>query len=225
MAINYRVINKYFFGSYSQKGEDLAIYKYLKNKTKGFYVDIGASHPERFSNTKYFYNKGWKGINVEPDPIRIELFKRNRKRDINLNFGISNKKGFASFYKFDPQSFSTLSKQEAQTLVKVGYKLQEKIKIKTFRLADILKKYAKKEIDFMTVDTEGLDLLVLKSNDWNKFRPKVVCVETIDFIDALTDTKSTSKRKLNIDRYLLKQGYEEYLSNGLNTLYIEKRIN
>lgn len=223
MAFNYRVINKYFRGSYSQKSEDLAIYKYFNSKAKGFYIDVGASHPERFNNTKFFYDRGWKGINVEPSPTRITLFKNQRKRDTNLNIGIGSKKGKFNFYEFEPASLSTFSEKEANILQKVGYPLKRKIQVPMYRLETIMKKYVKSEIDFMTVDTEGLDMEVLKSNDWKKFRPRVLCVETIDFIDLMSGEKSVSNRRESISNYLKRQGYEEYLNNGLNTIYMDKR--
>ena len=218
-AFNHRVLNKYFRGSFSQKGEDLEVDKYFNHKKRGFYVDVGASHPERFSNTNYLYQKGWRGINIEPHPTRIKLFSSARKRDINLNVGVSNKEGVAIFYEFEAGSLSTFSKKEADTLLKVGYKLMKKSKIKVYKLNTIFKKYVKSEIDFMTIDTEGLDMEVLKSNDWKIFRPKLLCVETVDFIDLLTGSSKVSKRKEVISIYLLSKGYSECLSNGLNTIY------
>ena len=218
-VFNYRVINRYFRGSYSQKGEDLMLDKYFNHKRWGFYIDVGASHPTKLSNTRYFYDRGWHGINIEPSPNRIKLFFKERTRDINLNIGIGSKTGKVFFYGFEFPALSTFSEEEAKTLSKVGYKIRKKMKIQMNRLEHIMKKYVKSDIDFMTIDTEGLDMDVLKSNDWKKFRPKLLCVETIDFIDLLTSPKADSKRKEVIDKYLLSQGYKECYSNGLNTLY------
>lgn len=218
-VFNYLVINRYLRGSYSQKGEDLMINKYLKNKKRGFYIDVGACHPQRVNNTKFFYNRGWHGINIEPNPERIKFFLQKRTKDINLNIGIGSKEGKVLFYEFEFPALSTFSKEEANTLTKVGYKLKKKMKVQMYRLEQIMKKYVKSDIDFMTIDTEGLDMDVLASNNWKKYRPKVLCVETIDFIDLLTKDKGISDRKDNISKYLLGKGYEEYFSNGLNTLY------
>lgn len=220
-VFNYRVINRYLRGSYSQKGEDLMISKYFNGKRKGFYIDIGASHPTKLSNTKFFYDRGWHGINIEPNPQRIKLFIKKRAQDINLNIGIGSKREKVLFYGFEFPALSTFSEEEANTLSRVGYKLKEKMKIQTYRLEQIMQKYVKSDIDFMTIDTEGLDMDVLESNNWKKYRPKVLCVETIDFIDLLTKDKGISERKENISKYLLSQGYREYSSNGLNTLYLD----
>lgn len=220
-VFNFRVINRYFRGSFSQKGEDLMIDKYFNHKKRGFYIDIGASHPKKLSNTKFFYDKGWHGINIEPNPDRIKLFLQERARDINLNIGIGSKEKKNIFYEFETAAFSTFSKKESLMLLKVGYKLKRKMKIQIKKLEDIMKKYAPSNIDFMSVDTEGFEMDVLKSNDWGKYRPKMLCIETIDFISLLKTGEGVSIRKKRIDSYLSSKGYKEYFSNGLNTLYTD----
>lgn len=217
------IINRHFRGSFSQKGEDLTIDRYFNHKRKGFYIDIGACHPKRLSNTKYFYDKGWHGINVEPNPTRIKLFLKARKRDINLNIGIGNVEKIAVFYEFEATGLSTFSKKEMEALLKIGYKLKKQQKIPMWRLEDIMNKHVKSSIDFMTVDAEGMDLEVLKSNNWERYRPKLLCVETIDFVDLLLDTEENSNRKEIISNYLLEKDYREYFSNGLNTMFEDIR--
>lgn len=215
------ILNRYLRGSNSQKGEDLLIDKFFNHKKKGFYIDIGACHPKRLSNTKFFYDKGWYGVNVEPNPDRVKLFLRDRKRDINLNIGIGTVKKIAVFYELEHAGVSTFSKEEAYSLIKLGHKLRRKMKIPMYRLEDIMKKYVKSDIDFMSVDAEAMDLEVLKSNNWQKYRPKLLCVETIDFVDILTSPKENNDRRDNITIYLRGKDYEEIFSNGLNTFYMD----
>lgn len=215
----YRIVNVYFRGSYSQKGEDLIINKYFKKKKRGFYIDIGAYDPKRLNNTNYFYQKGWHGVNIEPNPTRIKLFDKVRKRDINLKIGIGPKRKIMEFYMFEGEGISTFSEKEANSLSKVGYKIKQKIKVPIYRLEQIMKKYAKADIDFISIDTEGMEIEVLKSNNWKKFRPKLLCIETIDFIDLLATGKETANRKKGIDKYLKSIGYREYCHNELNTIY------
>ena len=217
------ILYRRFRGSYSQKGEDLVIYNFFKHERKGFYIDIGAYHPKMNSNTKFFYDKGWYGINIEPNPAKIRLFSKTRKRDINLNVGVGVVTRKMVFYKFEADGLSTFSKKEADSLLKIGYKLRKKIKIQMYRLEDIMRKYVKSDIDFMSVDTEGLDLDVLRSNNWEQYRPKLLCIETLDFIDLLTSIKENSHEKDMITDYLFKKGYKEYFNNGLNTLYIDSK--
>lgn len=222
-SFGYLIIDRHFRGSSSQKGEDLIIDKYFNHKRTGFYIDIGAYHPEINNNTNFFYKKGWSGINIEPNPARIRLFKKTRTKDININVGIGSLEKKAIFYEFEAAGLSTFSKQEADAMVAVGHRIKSKIKIQMYRLKDVIKKYAKKEIDFISIDTEGLDLEVLRSNNWKKYRPKLLCIETIDFADLLINTKITSNGKKSIDEYLSEKGYEEYASNGLNTIYIDSK--
>lgn len=223
-VFNYLVINRYLRGSFSQKGEDLIIDKYFNHKRKGFYVDIGAFHPRRLNNTKFFYDKGWRGINVEPNPTRISSFKDERERDINLNIGIGIRSQISNFFEFEDSGLSTFSKKEAASLTKLGYKLKRIIKVKMKRLDIVFAKDGKRRIDFMTVDTEGLDMEVLKSNNWKRFRPKILVVETIDFIDILTNDKINVERKQKITKYLNSLGYREYYSNELNTVFEDTRL-
>ena len=196
-----------FRGSYSQLGEDLVIDQLLNYKDKGVYVDIGAHHPTRLSNTKRFYNRGWRGINVDPNPFLIKKFKEERKEDINLILGVGKKNGFLFFYEFFPSTLSTLSAKEAKKYINEGFKLvsQKKVPVKT--LSFILEKYCKnKVINFLSVDTEGMDLEVLQSNNWKKYKPQVICVEN----------HGNNKNILN---FLKEHGYQLKYNNGLNSIF------
>lgn len=219
-AINDTYIKKYVLGSFSQKGEDLIIERIIGDIKKGFYIDIGAHNPNVFNNTKRFYLKGWNGINIEPNPRLIKEFFKQRHRDINLRIGIGKTSGNATFFEFIADGLSTFSRTEAEKNIKLGYPLRQTLKIPVYPLVDIIEKYGKSEIDFISVDTEGLDFEVLQSNDWKKFRPKAVCVETGDFSAMITGKKRFNKKHL-IDSFLIKNGYTEYYDNGLNTIYVD----
>jgi FkbM family methyltransferase len=209
----YEILRK----SYSQNGEDLIIDKILKGKKTGFYIDVGANNPDRFSNTKRFYQKGWTGINIEPNYSNYSKFLKKRPRDINLNVGIGNYKGNLKFYTFFPNALSTFSIEEVKKYKKQGFKLIQEQKIEVKRLKEILKKYAPKEIDFISIDTEGFDFEVLKSNNWDMFRPKIICIESIrDFKYALN-----KGNKINI--FLKNKDYKKVYENNLNSIWIDKR--
>jgi len=201
--------------SFAQKGEDFVIDKLLGNKKKGFYVDVGAYDPCRFSNTKRFYSKGWRGINIEPNQEGYKRFLKNRSRDINLNLGVGKKSGFMVFYKMFPPTLSSFSLKEIKQYQKKGYKLVKKLRIPVSTLFSILSKYAKnKKIDFISIDTEGFDLAVLEGNDWNKFRPRIVCIETSRRISENSDNKLS---------FLKEIGYKIATDNGLNTIFIDTK--
>lgn len=188
-------------------------------------MDVGAYDPTRFSNTKRFYKRGWRGINIEPDYNNYTKFVRQRQRDINLNIGISNKDMNITFYQFNPDTVSTFSKTDATKYQKYGFILKEKVLVQTKKLSSILTRYAKgKQIDFMTIDTEGFELLALISNDWTRFRPKVICVETGDhsFTNKSEFVEKGVRRK-KVKTYMTKIGYREVFRNNLNAIFIFKR--
>jgi FkbM family methyltransferase len=202
--------------SYSQEGEDMVVQSFYDNKKKykGYYIDIGAHHPYRFSNTLYFYKKGWKGINVEPTPSVIKLFKIFRSRDINLNIGISSKKEKLKFYCFNEPALNGFSKElsEERNSTSERYKIIKELEIETYPLAEVLDKYlpAGQQIDFLTIDVEGLDMQVLLSNNWEKYKPLHILVEDpLDF-----ENLSNSE----IYTFLGKQGYQ-LVAKTLRTLF------
>jgi len=165
--------------SYAQYHEDLILQSIFNQLKGGFYVDVGANHPSILSNTKKFYDQGWSGINIEPNPLLMASFEKERPRDINLNIGVGSECGEMDFYRMSADTLSTFSKQSALD-AKGIYKeeIVDVIRVKVRSLVDIFEKYcSSKIIDFMSVDVEGYDLAVLRSNDWKIFRPKVLVVE------------------------------------------------
>lgn len=169
--------------SYSQEGEDRILESLLEELPKdyrGFYVDIGAHHPWRFSNTFLFYQKGWKGINVDATPGSMQPFHRYRRKDVNLEFGIGPKAGQITFYCFNDPALNTFDEGIAASRDgKHNYRLLHKSPVDVLTLEMLLDKYlpAGQNIDFLSIDVEGLDLMVLESNNWMKYKPLYVLVE------------------------------------------------
>jgi len=202
--------------SYSQFGEDLEIEKAVGKKENGFYVDVGANDPNQISNTKRFYKKGWTGINIEPNFENYQKFVNERPQDINLNIGIGPQDGEAKFYIFDPNELSTFSQEEAQKYQKLGYKLESEKDVRIIPLWKVLEEHAQgKEVDFLSVDAEGYDLEVLKSNNWERFRPKVLCVEIAEH--------GSGKKQAGVEEFLTKIEYTLVKFNGLNGVYRDSR--
>lgn len=178
----------FFLRSYSQRNEDTIMYKLLWMPTKLFYVDIGCNHPKRFSNTKKFYDLWRSWINIDPDPTNICLFLKERKRDINLNIGITKNSGEMTFYNFIPSNISTFSEERYEFNKKEWFKFSWKTTIKTMSLANFMEHYCKnKKIDFLSIDTEWLDYEILSSNDWTLYRPTLICVETVEHAKEKSD--------------------------------------
>ncbi len=173
----------YAFKSYSQEGEDMILRRIFENQKTGFYVDVGAHHPKRFSNTHYFYDQGWRGINIDALPGSMRLFQEIRHRDINLEMAVSDKKETLTFYVFNEPALSGFSEILAKKRASKGnYHIIDQHQVTTEPLRDILNAYLPKGqcIDFLSVDAEGFDLRVLKSNDWEKYRPRAVLVEALE---------------------------------------------
>ncbi|MBV8254379.1 MAG: FkbM family methyltransferase [Chitinophaga sp.] len=181
---------KYSEFSFAQEGEDMILRRFVGKKTDGFFVDIGAHHPIRFSNTYRFYLDGWHGINVDAMPGSMQVFQKKRPRDINLEVPVSDKKEVLKFYIFNEPALNTFSEKEALSKDgKNNYKITDVKELQTVTLEDILQEHlpAGQHIDFMSVDVEGLDLQVLQSNNWDKYRPEYLLVEDLmsDVSDSL----------------------------------------
>lgn len=166
---------------YGQNGEDLVLDRMLNRKKRGFYVDVGAHHPVRFSNTYMFYRRGWHGLNIDAQPGSMRLFRRHRPRDINIECGVAAREGSLTYYRFNEPALNTFSEEEARVKNATPYRLVDTVPVNVRPLRDILAEALApgQPIDFMSVDVEGLDLEVLGSNDWNRFRPAIVLTETL----------------------------------------------
>lgn len=206
--------------SYSQHQEDLVISHLLNNKKNGFYVDIGANDPDRFSNTKKFYKKGWFGINVEPNPVLFKKFA-TRNNDINLNIGISDKNTILRFYSFIPNTISTFSKDMSLSYQKQGYKLIKKYDVDVMTLEKVFNKnVGDRQIDFLSIDVEGFEMEVLRSNNWKKYKPTIICLESIDHN---MDGTGTNNIKQHVN-FLHTYNYELVHFNGINSIFKLNRI-
>jgi hypothetical protein len=166
--------------SYSMDKEDLVVQEYFKNKTYGFYVDVGCYHPLQRNNTMLLYLKGWRGINVDISDFSIKLFKFLRPEDLNLNLAISNLEGeIDMFFQKKLSQLSTIKEKYA----KIAFQgtIHNK-KILSRRLNSILEesKYRGQRINFLNIDVEGSDFEVLQSLDFNKYSPELICIEVIE---------------------------------------------
>ncbi len=154
----------------------------FENKTRGFFVDVGAHHPVRFSNTYFFFLLGWRGINIDPRPGCMDEFKTIRSEDINLELAVSNAESELVYYEFNESALNTVTNSFAVHYE--GYRdfhITRQSTVKAYRLDSILDDHLPENqvIDFLNVDVEGHDLQVLLSNDWLRYRPQFVLVEEV----------------------------------------------
>lgn len=213
---------KGFKKSYSQYGEDILIQHIfiLRGIQNPSYIDIGANHPYHISNTAIFYQRGCRGINIEANPQLIRDFTRFRPKDINLNFGISDKKGELDFYVMKDNTLSTFSQEEYKSMTSMGKKLEEIKKIKLTTIKGILEKYFDNEFpDFLSIDVEGMDLQILQSIDFEKSFPKVICVEAAEY----SPIGAGARRNELID-FLISKGYYEYANTNLNAIMVKNEF-
>lgn len=205
--------------SYSQEGEDLILQKFLYDCKKGFYVDIGAHHPVRFSNTYYFYLRGWKGINIDAMPGSMKAFDKIRKRDINLEIPISEKSEKLNYYVFNEPALNGFSKNISELRDNVNnYKILSEIELETKTLESVLDDYLPKgqHITFMSIDVEGLDFAVLKSSNWKKYKPDYILIEILDY--AQKDIFDLNKSE--ITKFLYDKGYK-ICAKSFNTVFFK----
>lgn len=175
--------------TFSQLGEDVIVWHLLAHyfplTTLGFYVDVGAFHPRRYSNTRFLKLKGWRGINIDANSESISMFNAERPDDINVCTGIGIDDRQLTYYKFGNgwNAANTISKEFASTIEAASGEhvaSEEKINVRT--LNSVLEEYLPKNssIDFMDIDVEGMDRVVSESLNLSEFRPKILSVELHD---------------------------------------------
>lgn len=201
--------------TYSQNREDLLLSGFFDLTKHGFYVDVGANHPIHDSVTKYFYDRGWRGINIEPNPNIYALLVEDRPRDINLQIGVSNVKGSLKLREYPAgDGLSTFSEAMKDDYLNSQSEVTEQHKdyyVDVYNLKEIFAEHQVKSIDFIKVDVEGFEYEVLEGNDWEKYRPKVICIEANHIIR-------------NWRPMLKRNDYRLAFSDGLNEYYTDSRL-
>jgi len=210
----------YFYGrfSYAQEGEDLVVQRLVPGARKGFYVEVGCHHPFRFSNTYLFYKNGWRGICIDPLPGTKKMFNRFRPRDITLEMGVNEQAGHLTYYMFNEPALNTFDASVARDRNgSKDYRITGEKLVEVKRLGDILSGFNDlPAIDILSVDVEGLDLQVLKSNDWDRFRPRIIIAECL----SLEIENISSDAVYN---YLVALNYSIYAKTGHSVVFISNK--
>ncbi len=197
-----RQCRPYFRTHFGQEGEDIALERIFVGQDHGVYVDVGAHHPFRFSNTYWAYRRGWSGLNIDATPGFDAAFRRWRRRDVNVAAFISTEEGEREFTVFDEPALNTGTRGRIEMLARDGNRIGQSIRVPAFRLDALLHRYLPRDtqIDFLSIDVEGSEMEVLRSNDWIRFRPRVVIVEVLHTTLASIDDASAI-------RFLVDLGY------------------
>ena len=202
------------FISYAQNYEDVMLWRALKHVERGFYIDVGAWSPDQDSVTRAFYEKGWHGINVEPNPEFNAQLCARRPRDINLKLAVGDREAVLTMNFLGNPGLSTLDDGIAQKHQAAGWTANRQ-EVEVTTLAAIWQAHvpAGQEVHFLKVDVEGSEEAVLKGNDWQKYRPWVVVVEA-----TLPMSQVESHDKW--EHILLDAGYQYAYADGLNRFYV-----
>ena len=175
----------------------------FERRDTGFYVDVGAYHPQRFSNTFLFYKRGWSGVNIDATPGSMLPFRRRRPRDINIEAAVTRDGRDVTLRLYDEPAMNSLASRESSERDGGVYEVVAERRVKSKTLREILEQQLPggRQISFLSVDVEGLDLEVLESNDWNRFRPQYVLFERLGLSakDVVRDPAAL---------FLEEQGYE-----------------
>ena len=201
---NYNSIKKN--KTFSQEGEDVFLIDFFKDNKTGFYVDVGAFHPFRISNTYALYKKGFRGINIDISATSIDFFNFARPDDVNLNVGATDKFEKKIFFSKKNLSFhNTLSKSLAESdIQKEPFKKKFTIECKPLTKIIDNTKFSERKIDFLNIDAEGYDYQVLLGLDIKKYCPRAICIE----ISPLVDKKNENYKDTKIYKYLLQNNYK-----------------
>lgn len=167
---------------HGQEGEDLLLKQLLRNQASGFFVDVGAHHPVRFSNTYALYRSGWRGINIDATPGSMQAFNTLRPGDVNIETVVSDSVEPLTFYVFEEGALNTLDERLAQEYIDTGWPLREQVELTPQPLSGLFDAHvpAGMQIDVMSVDVEEHELHVLQSNNWKKYQPTIIIVEILD---------------------------------------------
>ena len=190
-------------------GEDLVVKDFFNEKKEGIYIDVGCFHPLRMNNTQLLHMKGWNGINIDVSEFAIDLFNHARPNDLNYHCAVSDKNEIIKLYFEKEQSPLTTSKMDHAKKY-FNNKINEK-KIEAFSLDEIIErgKFKNTKIDFLDIDVEGSDLNVLKGLSFEKFQPKLVCVEV----------HAKEIKKSDIYNFLVDKNYDLLWSGAFSHIF------
>jgi FkbM family methyltransferase len=203
------------FVSYAQNFEDVMLWRALKHVEKGFYIDVGAWSPESDSVTKAFYDRGWRGINIEPDPEMCDRFKNDRRDDTNLCVAVADFNGEYPFHRLGNSGLSTLDKRIAGDFESRGMDVRV-FPVPVLTLNKIWKEHVgRRDVHFLKVDVEGFEERVIRGNNWRRHRPWILVVEAMQPMSQVESYHVW-------EPILLQADYLFAYADGINRFYVAK---
>lgn len=189
------------------------LWRTLKLFGPGFYVDVGANHPTLDSVTRSLYERGWRGINIEPVQHYHEALCRERPLDTNLCVAVGDQEGELVFFESSDTGLSTLSQEMAELQQAEGIPFVQRT-VQTKRLADICNQYlpATAPFQFLKIDVEGFERNVLQGMDFQRWRPWIILIE------------SAFDKTPEWEGLILQAGYKPALCDGINRYYVAQEM-
>jgi FkbM family methyltransferase len=205
---------------FAQRGEDRRLAGLFAGRRRGFYIDVGAWDPTRDSVTKHFYDRGWRGVNVEPHPTYHALLAAERPRDVNLGVALGAERGERSLTLVGASGLATFESafaESADRWVAANRPAPAQISqivVEVVTLADVCRQHVPPgtPIDFLKIDVEGWEEQVLRGGDWDAYRPEILVVEAVV---PLTDLPAWD----SWDGFVRARGYTFLEFDGLNRWY------
>ncbi len=204
------------FVSFAQNGEDVVLNRIFHDLDNGFYVDVGAMDPTQESVTKAFYDRGWSGINVEPNPEYYEKLVAERPRDVNVNSFAGDREGVVRFRVVPGTGLSTKEESLAAKAAQRNFTVVDQ-EVEMVPLRSILSEEKASDIHFLKIDVEGAERDVLLGMDFDKWRPWIVLVEAVAGAETVWEVEPSYSEW---EWILLENGYQFSLFDGLNRWYV-----
>jgi hypothetical protein len=202
--------------STSSYGEDRVLAHLFRNYSNGFYVDFGCYDPIYASNTYLLHKRGWRGLNIDANPVSVEKFESQRPNDINKNIAISASEEIVELLIFgDMASSNTTSKAfSLEISARQDVEILKTLSLSAMRTEEIFDLYLppQTKIDFWNIDIESLDYEALISNNWDRYRPSIIAIEDFEF---------RSDKISRIEEFLITNNYIFNSKCIHTTIYIE----
>jgi FkbM family methyltransferase len=200
------------FVSYAQNFEDVILKRVLADVDHGFYIDVGAQHPIHDSVTRAFYERGWRGVNIEPVDEWYGLLCIDRPEDTNLQVVLGESHGEVTFYRVTNTGLSTMDAQVANVHLANGEEVVE-VAVPMRTLADVIEQVSPDQLHFLKIDVEGAEGEVLRGLDLSLARPWILVVES-------TQPNTQVDVSHEWSHLIIDAGYSEVYFDGLNRFYL-----
>ncbi len=206
--------------SYAQCGEDLIVDFVARalNLKSLTYLDIGTNHPRAINNTYFFYQKGCSGVCIEPDPGLCKKIKRSRPRDTVYNAGIGiDDRTYAEFYLMTESTLNTFSRPEAERFSTFGHqKIESILQVPLLKINKVIQDHFGTCPHFISIDTEGWDLDILRTLNFQEYRPVIFCIETLTY-----DENKKEQKLKDVIKFMQDKNYMVYADTYINTIFVD----